>query len=171
MINSIGISYNFKTRPYSNNVNNKGFQKNDSVSFSGTFSKASCIPKIKGTKHSAFADCKLITQKVKNLLGWASDIKGAFKKLENEVGELKEGIANDDIENIDEEIGDILFFLCDIAEKKGINIEGSLNKANLKNITRIKIMEEISPRPLTQNSTEENNALWKQAKKIMKSKV
>lgn len=169
MINSIGINYNFQAKPYSNNISNKGFKRSETVSFSGIKPKASCIPKIGGTKHSAFADCNLITQRVKNLLGWASDVNGAFKRLEDEVGELKEGIANNNIQNMEEEIGDMLFILCDIAKQKGIKIEGALNKANKKNLNRLKIMEEISPRPLTNNSIEENDALWKQAKKLMKS--
>lgn len=170
MINIIGINCNFQARPYSTNFNSKGFQINDSVSFSGIKPKTSCIPKIGGTKHSAFADCNLITQKVKNLLGWASDVDGAFKRLEDEVVELKEGIAKNNVENMEEEIGDMLFILCDIAKQKGIKIEGALNKANKKNLKRLTIMEEISPRPLTKNTIPENDALWKQAKKIMKSK-
>lgn len=168
MINSIGINYHFQTKTYQNIINNKAPQRSDSISFSGIQSKPSCIPKIGGTKHSAFADCNLITQRVKSLLGWASDVNGAFKRLEDEVEELKTGIANDDVKNMEEEIGDMLFILCDIAKQKGIKIEGALNKANKKNINRLKIMEEISSKPLTENTIPENDALWKQAKKKMK---
>jgi tetrapyrrole methylase family protein/MazG family protein len=64
-----------------------------------------------------------------------------LKKVEEEVGELKEGINNSDQESIKEEIGDILFSIVNLSRFLNVEPEDALRKTTAKFIRRFKQME------------------------------
>ncbi len=63
----------------------------------------------------------------------------AFKKIEEELQELKQSIEEKNIEMIENEFGDLLFAFVNFARLHQINAEASLRKANEKFIKRFKV--------------------------------
>lgn len=82
----------------------------------------------------------------------------------SEIEEFKEACKNSDKDHIEEEMGDILFAMVNLARWNKIDAEQALLKANKKFIKRFKKMEELSTKSLEEYSFEEFDALWKQAK-------
>lgn len=69
-------------------------------------------------------------------------VAGAMDKMREEVSELQEGIDNDDRENIEEELGDVLFCVVNVARFYGIDAESAGQKACEKFIRRFRYLEE-----------------------------
>ena len=67
--------------------------------------------------------------------------------------------------HMEEELGDILFAVVNLARWNKIDAEQALLKSNKKFMTRFRKMEELAVKPLNEYSFEEFDALWKQAKK------
>ena len=91
-----------------------------------------------------------------------------WKKVEEEIGELKEAIALDSQEKIDEEFGDVLFSMINYARFLQVDAEGVLEKTNKKFIYRFKKMEEIAVErgtKLEDLSLTEMDAIWNEVKK------
>ena len=64
-------------------------------------------------------------------------------KIEEEVGELRDAAANETRERTEEEMGDLLFTLANLARKMGIEPESALRKANEKFSVRFTALEGI----------------------------
>ncbi|HSU88360.1 MAG TPA: nucleoside triphosphate pyrophosphohydrolase [Terriglobia bacterium] len=99
------------------------------------------------------------------------DIEGIFDKLQEEVRELKEVISTGDDESrrerLEDEIGDMLFVIVNIARYLKIDSESALKRANRKFKSRFQYMESELARQgksLEQTSLEEMEALWQKAK-------
>jgi MazG family protein len=91
-----------------------------------------------------------------------------WKKVEEEIGELKEAIAENDQEHIEEEFGDVMFSLINYARFLQVDAEGVLEKTNRKFINRFQQMEAIATskgKPLTDMTLEEMDAIWNEVKK------
>jgi uncharacterized protein YabN with tetrapyrrole methylase and pyrophosphatase domain len=83
---------------------------------------------------------------------------------------LREAVAQGDKAHIEEEIGDLLFTVANIARKVGINAEEALQSTNRKFTARFGSMESAvraTDRDLDQLTLEEMDALWDEAKKKM----
>lgn len=90
-----------------------------------------------------------------------------FDKLDEETGELKAAIAENDREKIDEEIGDLLFVIVNLARKFEVEPETALKKTNRKFRRRFGFIErELKTRgkPVEESSLEEMDALWNESK-------
>ncbi len=95
---------------------------------------------------------------------WKDD-NGVIEKLAEEVAELKRAESP---EQKNEEFGDLLFTLANIARRTGIDLETALRQANRKFYRRFTFMEELCRRrglSFDQLSFEEQNALWEEAKR------
>src|SRR2546425_5168844 len=99
------------------------------------------------------------------------DIDGIFDKLQEEVRELKEVISSGGgetrRERLEDEIGDILFVIVNIARYLKIDSESALKRANRKFKVRFRYMENELARQgknLEQTSLQEMEALWQKAK-------
>ena len=99
------------------------------------------------------------------------DVDGIFDKLQEEVRELKEVIATGDEESrrerLEDEIGDMLFVIVNIARYLKIDSESALKRANRKFKSRFQYMESELARQgksLEQTSLQEMEALWQKAK-------
>ena len=99
------------------------------------------------------------------------DIEGIFDKLQEEVRELKDVISS--VENepqhvrLEDEIGDMLFVMVNIARYLKIDSESALKRANRKFKARFRYMEnELAKqgKSLEETSLEEMEALWQKAK-------
>jgi XTP/dITP diphosphohydrolase len=94
-----------------------------------------------------------------------------WKKVEEEMGELHEAIAENDTAHIEEEFGDVLFSLVNYARFLQIDAEGVLEKTNRKFINRFTLMEEAAAnqnKQLADMSLTEMDAIWNEIKKQRK---
>ncbi len=90
-----------------------------------------------------------------------------FDKIDEELGELREAVAEGDQEHIHEEIGDLLFTIANIARKVNVNPEEALQSTNRKFMRRFESMESrVRERDqnLDQLELEEMDRLWDEAK-------
>ena len=91
-----------------------------------------------------------------------------WKKVEEEIGELKEAIKESEQGHIEEEFGDVLFSLVNYARFLHIDAEGVLEKTNRKFIYRFQQMESIAAKlgkTLNDLNLEEMEATWNKVKK------
>jgi MazG family protein len=98
------------------------------------------------------------------------DIDGIFAKLQEEVRELQEVIGSGSqapSDKVEDEIGDMLFCIVNIARFLKVDSESALKRANRKFKSRFQFMErELAKqgKSLEQSSLDEMQALWQKAK-------
>jgi tetrapyrrole methylase family protein / MazG family protein len=95
-----------------------------------------------------------------------------FDKLDEEIAELREAVASGAKEEIEGEIGDLLFTIANIARKVNVNPEEALQSTNRKFMSRFESMESrVHERGqnLDQLSLEEMDTLWDEAKAAERS--
>lgn len=95
-----------------------------------------------------------------------SDIDGAIEKVKEETEELKAALSIEN-GNVEEEFGDILFSLVNIARFLQLNPEFALTKATEKFINRFEYVEKSAisqSNNLSEMSLEEMDILWEQSK-------
>ena len=95
-----------------------------------------------------------------------------FDKLDEEIGELREAVASGDKSKIEDEIGDLLFTIANIARKVEVNAEEALQSTNRKFMRRFETMEKTvhdRGQNLDQLELEEMDRLWDAAKSAERS--
>ncbi len=91
-----------------------------------------------------------------------------WDKVLEEIRELKDEVENRNIENIESELGDVLFSIINASRLYGIDPEAALEKTNRKFIKRFNYLEKetISKgRSLHEMTLDEMNEIWEEAKK------
>jgi MazG family protein len=71
-----------------------------------------------------------------------TELRDVIAKVEEELGELKEAISNDDQKSIKDEIGDLLFAVVNLARKCKLNAETALQAATNKFVGRFNLLED-----------------------------
>ncbi len=113
---------------------------------------------------SALMSAQKISKKaVKCGFEWP-DEDSLYECINSEFEEFKAAENTQNRENMEEEFGDILFAVVNLARWNKIDAEQALLKANKKFMARFRKMEELAVKPLNEYSFEEYDALWKQAK-------
>lgn len=90
-----------------------------------------------------------------------------WDKVEEEIGELKQAIAQKDQLNVEEEFGDLIFSLINYARFLQIDAENALERTNLKFIYRFSRMEQIAAsngKSLHEMTLTEMDTLWNAVK-------
>lgn len=103
---------------------------------------------------------------------WDS-IDGALLKLQEEVAELNEALAEGDNNHKQEELGDVLFAAVNVSRFMDCDAEEALTGANDKFISRFSLVEKMAGErgiDMKNSSLEELDKLWNEAKEILKSK-
>lgn len=98
---------------------------------------------------------------------WDS-VQGIFSKIEEEIKELKNAIKSGNKDKMEEEIGDLLFSVVNLARFLKIDPEGALRKTNRKFEERFKKLEKLAQqkgRSLKDMSLSEMDSLWEEIKK------
>jgi len=72
------------------------------------------------------------------------DVEPIFDKLAEEADELKVGLARNDRDNIEEEIGDLFFALTNLARKLDVDPGAALRRCNRKFEQRFRAMETMA---------------------------
>lgn len=110
---------------------------------------------------------KLTKKAAKVKFDW-ENFEQIFDKLTEETDELKEAIEkNDDREHIEEEVGDLLFVVLNLARKLDVDAETALKKTNRKFRRRFKFIEnelKKQGKNLEDSSLAEMDSLWNLAK-------
>ena len=100
------------------------------------------------------------------------EISGAMAKVEEELGELKEAIGSAVPEAVEEELGDVLFSLVNLARFLNLSAEDALRRSVARFAARFQHMEEAVQRDgrrLKEMSIEEMDRLWEEAKSHVRS--
>ena len=117
---------------------------------------------------SALMSAQKISKKaVKCGFEWP-DENSLYDCIKSEFKEFKEASKADDRANMEEEMGDILFAVVNLARWNKIDAEQALIKANQKFMTRFRKMEEMAQKPLEEYNFKEYDSLWQAAKQALK---
>ncbi len=95
------------------------------------------------------------------------EIQDVWLKINEEINELKIAIKKNDIDNISEEVGDLLFTVINLCRHLGISAENALRKANKKFIKRFQLLEfELNDikKTIDECSSEEIDKIWSKIK-------
>jgi ATP diphosphatase len=101
---------------------------------------------------------------------WARPLD-VVAKIEEELAEVIEAVGNDDADAIEDEVGDLLFAVTNLARKLAVNPETALRRANAKFSRRfngIETLAEQRQQTLSQLNLEQLDALWDEIKQQQK---
>ncbi len=110
---------------------------------------------------------KLTKKAAKVGFDWES-VSQIYDKLNEEIDELNSAISEELPTNIEEEIGDILFVVMNLARKLEVDAESALKKTNRKFRNRFGYIEKRlkeNDKSLADSNLAEMDALWNEAKK------
>ena len=114
---------------------------------------------------SALITAQKISKKaVKTGFEWPNE-ESLYECIFSEFKEFKEAVKEKDKNHMEEEFGDILFAIVNLARWNKIDAEQALIVSNTKFEKRFRKMEELATKPLTEYSFEEFDNLWKSAKR------
>lgn len=120
---------------------------------------------------SALMSAQKISKKaVKCGFEWP-DEKSLYECINSEFEEFKEAVSENDKPHMEEELGDILFAVVNLARWNKIDAEQALISANKKFMARFRKMEELASKPLDEYSFTEYDQLWKDAKSAISTLV
>jgi len=103
-----------------------------------------------------------------------NDARLVLEKIREETGEIEDALASKDQTNIEEEIGDLLFVVANLARHLSVNPEDALRKANLKFVRRFNYIEnnmKLLGKDIKDANLEKMEHFWNEARKLDKMKV
>ncbi len=95
------------------------------------------------------------------------NISDVFNKVEEELNEVNDSLKNDDQNEIEMEIGDLLFAVVNLCRFVDLQAEETLRKANRKFVSRFKRMEtklNTQGKNISDQSLEELDKIWNEVK-------
>ncbi len=110
---------------------------------------------------------KLLKRAARTGFDWPT-INDIRKKLDEELLELEEAAETGNKTDIEEEMGDVLLVVANLARKHGVDPETALRKANAKFTDRFEAMEQKARengKLFSDLELEEQSSLWQQIKK------
>jgi len=113
---------------------------------------------------------KLQVRAAKDGFDWP-DAAPIWDKLDEEIGEVKEAIQENDPDHLEDEIGDLLFVAVNLARKLGVDPEIALQRANRKFESRYRGMEaliESRGQKLSDLDLVAQDKLWDEVKRSSK---
>ncbi|MBE9223180.1 nucleoside triphosphate pyrophosphohydrolase [Cyanobacterium stanieri LEGE 03274] len=93
------------------------------------------------------------------------NVEGVWEKFEEELGEFKEALDSQNLVHAQEELGDLLFTVVNLARWYKLDVSMALRGTNQRFIQRLQLMENYAEKPLSTYSIEELETLWQKAKK------
>ena len=97
------------------------------------------------------------------------NLDGVWEKVREELAELQEAIASGDTQHAQEELGDVLFTLVNVARWCGMDPEEGLAGTNRRFLDRFSRVEAALGGNLQGNSIKQLEALWQEAKAQIRS--
>ena len=92
------------------------------------------------------------------------DIDGVWEKFHEELQEFQQAVKEETPARQKEELGDLLFTILQLARWQNLDPSEALQGTNQRFIRRLKIMESVADRPLSDYSLSELETLWQKAK-------
>ena len=120
------------------------------------------IRKIRG--QPALAGAMTISRKAAKAGFEWDDMKGVWDKVHEELDELKEAVSSGDPKHAQEELGDLLFTLVNVARWCDIQPEEGLAGTNQRFLDRFSRVEAALGGDLQERSIKELETVWQQAK-------
>lgn len=102
------------------------------------------------------------------------EIAGVLDKVEEELAELREAVAHNDMEHAQSELGDLFFAAVSAARFLEIDPELCLEAATKRFEDRLKLVKKSAAKQgvaLSSCTPDELDALWEQAKKLMRQQL
>ena len=102
------------------------------------------------------------------------DAKGPRDKVNEELRELDEAIAGGDRDAMTHELGDVLFALCNLSRKLGLDPEAALRASSRRFAQRFAHVErtlESRGKQVREATAEEQDVLWEEAKRLVQSEA
>jgi MazG family protein len=99
------------------------------------------------------------------------ELKGLLEKCEEEMDEMRRALRSKKRESIQEEIGDLLFTIANVARYAGIDPEMALQDANRKFVDRFRYVEERLRKEGLETAPENRGrmeALWEESKRSLR---
>ncbi|MBW4652190.1 MAG: nucleoside triphosphate pyrophosphohydrolase [Kaiparowitsia implicata GSE-PSE-MK54-09C] len=110
--------------------------------------------------------CMKISHKAaKAGLEWES-VAGVWDKFHEELDEFQQAIAHESAQRQQDELGDLLFTLVNLARWHNLNPDEALQSANQRFTQRVALLESATLKPLADHTLAELEVLWQQAKTI-----
>ncbi len=116
---------------------------------------------------------KILTRVARHGFDWPT-IEPVFAKVQEEIAEVREAIALGDQTHIEEEIGDLLLVVVNLARHLNVNAEWALKQSNKKFSKRFNYIEQqvqASGKVLTECSLAELDGYWDEAKIALKQQM
>jgi len=95
------------------------------------------------------------------------DVEGPLAKVDEELAELREALASGDAARIDDELGDVVTAVVNVARHAGVDAELAARASAAKFRRRFETVEQLAAQrdlDLTAASMETLDALWNEAK-------
>jgi len=95
--------------------------------------------------------------------------KQVFDKVREEIGEFEDEVRQQEKDKMEEEFGDVLFSMINLARHLNINPEAALEKTNKKFIKRFQYLENkaiADQKSLEDLSLKEMDEIWNEAKSV-----
>jgi XTP/dITP diphosphohydrolase len=96
------------------------------------------------------------------------NIDGVWEKYQEELAEFKQALKEETPQRQQEELGDLLFTILQLARWNNLDPSEALQGTNKRFIQRFQKMESFAERPLSEYTLLELEALWQQAKANLK---
>ena len=96
------------------------------------------------------------------------DLEGAFTDMEDEVAELWQALEEKKTPDIEEELGDLLFGVVNVARFAGVDAEEAIGRATDKFIDRFRVVEQMAAERglvLKEMDLDALTTLWRAAKR------
>jgi XTP/dITP diphosphohydrolase len=93
-----------------------------------------------------------------------------WDKVQEEISELQKAEAEGDLEELEEEMGDLIFSIVNYSRFIGINPENALRRTNEKFVKRFRYVEEKigqQNKSITDSDLAEMDKYWEESKKIV----
>jgi XTP/dITP diphosphohydrolase len=97
---------------------------------------------------------------------WDS-VARVWQKVREELTEFEQAIAHQDKAHQQAELGDVLFAIVQLARWYDLDPSEALQGTQQRFIQRLTQVEQLAERPITDYSSDELDALWQQAKRIL----
>lgn len=98
-----------------------------------------------------------------------NDVSGALDKLQEEIDELRQAVENKDSQNMNEELGDVLFSAVNVSRFIKSDAEEALTAASDKFLARFTTVEKLAQErgvDMKSSTIEELDKLWDEAKSV-----
>lgn len=92
------------------------------------------------------------------------NVEGVWEKFHEELAEFQQALQQEDKAHQQAELGDLLFTVINLARWYDLDPSEALQGTNQRFIERLKKMEAVADRPLSDYSLDELEKLWQQAK-------